>query len=101
MDWKKLYVGKVSKNEVMDAIQDPAWQETRIYMKGKSTEEKYGILERYVNNAKARLKADYEENGDRGWYEAECRMIDVQATNYITALSRGGLIKPSDYREEA
>jgi hypothetical protein len=30
--------------------------------------------------------------------EHEMRMVHVRITNYVTALSRGGIIKPEDYR---
>lgn len=80
MDWSKLYFGHVSVNEVKKYIPDPDWQAVRRSMKGTSLQNKYNTLKNwlFVNDSN--------------------RMSQVQVTNYVTALSRGGLIKPSDYR---
>lgn len=84
MDWRKLYFGKVSPNEVKLAINDFNWQKTRLSMKGKTLSEKYSILSNYYNKELAKGN--------------NIRLLQVRVTNYVTALSRGGLIKPSDYR---
>lgn len=90
MNWKALYFGKVSPQEVQEAIKDPVWQETRLEMKGRSLLEKYMILHAYLYTSLAETSDAHE-----------IRMIHVRVTNYVTALSRGGLIKPADYREVA
>lgn len=81
LDWHKLYFGKVHPEEVKEAIKDNEWQKTRISMKGVSLAEKYYILSNYYN-----------------LHKDEGRLVEVRVTNYVTALSRGGLIKPKDYR---
>lgn len=80
MDWTKVYFGHVSPSEVQKYIADDEWQKVRLSMKGVSTEQKYRTLCRYI---------DMDRND---------RARQVRVTNYVTALSRGGLIKPSDYR---
>lgn len=87
MNWRKLYFGRVSPMEVQIAVHNTEWQEIRISMKGMSLEDKYKTLETY-------LQRKEKENLD----EFELRMVHVRITNYVTALSRGGLIKPEDYR---
>lgn len=82
MDWKKLYFGKVGKNEVLEYVKDPNWQLIRLSMKGTTLQFKYDILCKYLEG---------REND---------RAVQVRITNYVTALSRGGLIKPSDYLGE-
>lgn len=89
LDWSKLYFGKVSPSEVQQAIKNNEWQETRTRMKGMSLSDKYKTLNSYYNKAIKEAKSDHAK-----------RMIKVRVTNYITALSRGGLIKPSDYKKE-
>lgn len=87
LNWRLLYCGHVSAHEVKEAINDDEWQELRISMKGASLDEKYSKLTAY----RALKVAQRLSN-------SEMRKVDVRITNYITALSRGGLIKPSDYR---
>ena len=79
MNWCKLYFGHVGKNEVAVAIADQQWQKVRLSMKGVSLQKKYDTLCEYLSIA------------------PEDRMYQVRVTNYVTALSRGGLIKPQDY----
>lgn len=83
LDWKKLYFGKVHPEEVAIYVKDVDWQKVRLYMKGKSLQEKYQILRNYYYS-------HLKEGGNRA--------VEVRITNYVTALSRGGLIKPEDYR---
>lgn len=87
MDWHKLYFGRVSPQEVQVAIRDAEWQRLRLRLKGTSLETKYNELGKYLEQELH--KADSPEVE---------RLIKVRVTNYVTALSRGGLIKPSDYR---
>lgn len=80
LNWKKLYFGHVPVVDVRKHTPQPGWQEIRIFMKGKSLEVKYGTLCRWL------LLNDFS-------YASR-----IQVTNYVTALSRGGLIKPEDYQ---
>ena len=86
LDWRSLYYGPVHPQEVAKAVADPIWQRIRLAMHGKPLETKYVILCGY--RAAMAKHASAEE-----W-----RMVEVRITNYVTALSRGGLIKPEDYR---
>ena len=89
LDWSKLYFGKVSPSEVQQAIKNKEWQDTRLKMKGMTLADKYKTLNSYYNKAIKEASSEYTK-----------RMVKVRVTNYITALSRGGLIKPSDYKKE-
>ena len=88
LDWSKLYFGKVSPSEVQEAIKNNEWQETRLKMKGMTLGEKYKTLNSYYHRAMQKATSEHSK-----------RMIKVRVTNYVTALSRGGLIKPSDYKK--
>ena len=94
LDWRSLYYGHVSPQEVAQAVKDPEWQALRRAMKGKSLETKYAMLKGYRATMIARLDANLDNNANVD----EWRMVEVRITNYVTALSRGGLIKPEDYR---
>lgn len=91
MDWHTLYYGHVSPQEVQKAVNDHEWQALRRAMKGKSLETKYAMLCGYRATMVSRLEAGHID--EDGW-----RMVEVRITNYVTALSRGGLLKPEDYR---
>lgn len=80
LDWKKLYFGTMSKTEVAVAVKDQDWQTVRLSMKGVSLQQKYDTLLWWLEKNEGKWKAK------------------VQITNYVTALSRGGLIKPEDYQ---
>lgn len=82
LDWKKVYFGKVSRKDIQKYVPDGEWQVVRYWMKGKALEQKYQALVDWLETC------NYSE------------AAKVQTTNYVTALSRGGLIKPEDYREE-
>lgn len=79
MDWKTLYFGHMHKDEVLRCVKDPEWQTLRIAMKGTTTEHKFHSLSAWLT------------------VKNYSREAQVQVTNYVTALSRGGLIKPADY----
>lgn len=84
MDWSKLFFGRVTKEEVVEyCVKDSEWQKLRVSMKGKSTAMKYDMLCDYLSKFEVPVP----------------RKVQVQVTNYTTALSRGGLIKPEDYRK--
>ncbi len=87
LDWHKLYFGHVSPEEVREAVKDEQWQQIRISMKNTSTEAKYKTLQAYLEFKEAMLVDEHE-----------MRLTKVRITNYVTALSRGGIIKPEDYR---
>lgn len=91
MDWHNLYFGHVSPQEVQEAVKDEEWQALRRSIKGLSLQDKYDSLIHYKWYMKRRLDT---EDFPRSWW----RMVEVRLTNYVTALSRGGLIKPEDYR---
>lgn len=80
MNWHKLYFGRVPVADMRKYTPDPAWQEVRVDMKGKSLAYKYSALSTWL------IRSDFS-------YASK-----IQVTNYVTALSRGGLIKPEDYR---
>lgn len=85
--WNTLYFGRVLRSEVQEAVLDKQWQQIRLMMKGMSVDDKYKTLHGYLE-----FKQDMLVD------EHEMRMVHVRITNYVTALSRGGIIKPEDYR---
>lgn len=87
LHWGVLYFGKIKQSEIREAIRDAQWQQIRLSMKGMSTEDKYKTLEGYLQFKRDMLVDEHE-----------MRMVHVRITNYVTALSRGGIIKPEDYR---
>lgn len=91
LDWRSLYYGHVESQEVAKAVKDYEWQALHRAMKGKSLETKYAMLKGYRATMIARLEAGRID-------EDEWRMVELRITNYVTALSRSGLIKPEDYR---
>jgi hypothetical protein len=60
-------------------VQDEIWQECRRDMKGLSTEDKLNVLDAY------RFNRDLIHNGLQ-------RRHEVQISNYLNALKRGGLL---------
>lgn len=95
LDWKKLYFGRVSRQEVAGAVCDVRWQAVRERMKNKSLEDKYKMLSVYL-----RGETLYAQHASLPEEEQKriLRMAQVRCTNYVTALARGRLIKPEDYR---
>lgn len=81
--WRNLYSGSVTAKEVQTYVKDPEWQCLRKSLKGTPLAYKYVALRDYLN----------ERIGSE-----EYRARQVRVTNYVTALSRGGLIKPEDYK---
>ena len=102
MDWHKLYFGRVSLDEIREAVKDAEWQKLRKEMKGRALAEKYDMLRRYYEETSERLTFDYLKGAyDRfpaGTYGHDMRMLQVRCTNYVAALARGGLIEPKAYR---
>lgn len=95
LNWGRLYFGHVYVSEVQKAIKDPEWQKLRKDLKGRSLEEKYERLLDYYQKELLGLGSLPDSE-----FWGALRMLQVRCTNYVTALSRGGLISPSDYREQ-
>lgn len=95
LNWRKLYFGCVSPEEVQEAVKDDRWQSIRRSMKGTSLEQKYTTLSNYLLGMRLEARRSGLSEEERNHM---LRMAYVRITNYVTALSRGGLIKPSDYR---
>lgn len=99
MDWHKLYFGKVTAKEVQEAIHDDLWQLLRKSMKGKTLKQKYEALNNYVESYLVDKSVfDKFPKGDQLKLTEHNRKVKVRVTNYVTALSRAGLIKPEDYK---
>lgn len=92
LDWRRLYFGHVSPQEVQEAIADDEWQQLRESIKGQPLEVKYSLLLNYYQR-KLRLVQLYTVDKEK-----EVRKLQVRLTNYVTALSRGGLILPEEYK---
>jgi hypothetical protein len=71
---------------IAEAIKDPAWQEFRLSMKGKTTDEKLSMLEEYYNEA----IDDFCTTPDC----TTCEDVEIRIDNYIKALCRGGQLDP-------
>lgn len=67
----------LSKSEIEVAVGNPGWQEFRVSLKGKSTQDKLKLLLQYYDDI-------YTQSGPA--------TKDVQVLNYLNALSRGGQI---------
>lgn len=89
MDWHTLYFGHVSPTEVHEAVKDPEWQALRASLIGTTLETKYNELQSYYSRERVKVAPNSQA----------ARYLEVRITNYVTALSRGGLLKPSDYRD--
>ena len=89
LDWKKLYFGRVSPKEVAQAVSDDRWQAVRKQMRGASLEDKFCVLVSYYDSTYRGLQ---ERSKYGGIDPDELRMLQVRCTDYVTALSRGGLI---------
>jgi hypothetical protein len=99
LDWSKLYFGHITQTEIRSAIADSYWQSLRKSLKGLTLEEKYdSLMNYYVRASEAYKKCIESDCIDSNVYTRAMRMLEVRITNYVTALSRGGLIKPEDYK---
>lgn len=96
MDWHRLYFGHVSPQEVAEAVRDAGWQHLRLKLKGLPTDYKWSFLNYYYNSESRRIRDD--NTVSEASKAHALRMLQVRVTNYVTALSRGGIIKPEDYR---
>jgi hypothetical protein len=73
--WDPLVFGTASPSAVQRAVADPSWQRLRRSLLGQPLETKFDALHAFLNAAP----------GDS--------LRQVCVTNYVHALSRGGLIK--------
>ncbi|HPS39827.1 MAG TPA: hypothetical protein PL124_10475 [Candidatus Cloacimonadota bacterium] len=73
-DWGKLHSGKLSWDQIEEAIQDPTWQYARKTMKGKPMTSKWRLCQDYLK---------IKSNG---------ALAKVAVTNYVNALKRAGLV---------
>lgn len=79
IDWKDLHSGKLSKADILptsEIIRDETWQQFRLSLKGRTTEDKLEHLKYWLEHGAS----------PKRWRE-------IQVTNYINALRRGGQIK--------
>ena len=99
MDWHKLYFGKVTAEEVRESVHDDLWQLLRKSLKGKTLEQKYEELTNYVKSylVDESVIEKFPKDDQLKLIEHN-RKVKVRVTNYVTALSRAGLILPEDYR---
>jgi len=74
LDWSKLHFGRITRQEIIQYCSGEDWQELRRRLKGLSLEEKYIQLIEWIRSHK------------------NSRAAQVQVTNYVNALKRGGLI---------
>ena len=74
LDWKSIHCGTISKEEIKQFCTQPDWQDLRLELKNKSLEEKFKALKSWL------------EKHNRS------RASQVQVTNYINALARGGMV---------
>lgn len=79
LPWHRLYYGPLKRADIMTAIRDEDWQVFRLKLKGKPLKRRFEML--------------------LSWVEVNRYSKDskIQVTNYVTALSRAGLIKPEHY----
>lgn len=75
-NWSNLHAGHITQEEINRYTPDEEWQEIRQELKGKTLQEKYDKLNRYLNR------------------KGNSRAAQVRVTNYINALARGGQISP-------
>jgi len=81
-----------TSRRIAQAVDDEDWQEFRVSMKGKSTEQKLRMLKKY----------DYEVHGGENAFSAldvvNCDYC-IRVDNYIKALCRGGQLYPGESLE--
>lgn len=71
--WRRT-VMSLTRDEIMQAVNDPKWQEFRLSLKGLPTYRKLIMLDEYLKTHTARVDK-------------------VRVDNYINALLRGGQLK--------
>lgn len=75
INWGSIHCGKITKEEITKHVVDSNWQKLRLHLKGKDLGYKYFCLCNWLHDNKS------------------SRSSQVQVTNYINALKRGGLVK--------
>jgi hypothetical protein len=80
MDWESLTFGRYGLKEILPAVRYNDWQEVRLWLKGKTLEQRYARLQEWIWTARG---------------PAELLRRQIQVTNYVNALRRGGMIAPS------
>ena len=75
LNWSALSYGPLARDEITVCVQDVEWQKTRRDLVGVPLDSKYFELRHWLRTRLYR------------------RSAQVQVTNYISALRRGGLIK--------
>ena len=75
LDWLALTTSPITRAEIVRYIPDEEWQALRVRLLNTSLIVKYAALREWLS-----------EHGNS-------RASQVQVTNYINALKRGGLIK--------
>lgn len=83
-EWRPK-VTPLTKDEIMEAVKDDAWQRFRLSLKGISTSDKLRKLSGY-------LQLQYYK------YGKVPRVEQVRVDNYINALLRGGQLVNRDGR---
>lgn len=71
--WRRK-VHSLTRDEIMQAVDDPKWQEFRLSLKGLPTHRKLIMLDEYLKT--------HTTNADT-----------IRVDNYINALLRGGQLK--------
>ena len=77
-DWESLRFPGVRRSEIAGAVADPEWQAFRVSLIGRTQTEKFLCLKGYVESKTVKGVVP--------------RRIQVQVTNYVNALARGGLL---------
>ena len=75
LNWSTLDYSPLTRAEISEAVLDPEWQDLRRRMLLTRLIVRYAALQRWLE------KHDYT------------RKSQVQVTNYVNALKRGGIIK--------
>ena len=75
LDWNALIFGSYPPSQIQWAVNDREWQTFRETLKGLPVSEKYEKLSYYL------FAKEYSPRSQ------------IQVTNYVNALKRGGLIK--------
>ena len=81
LDWMRLTFDKYPISVVLEAVKDSEWQELREYLKGKSLSARFMLLSTYLSSQK------YSDASK------------VRVTNYVNALRRAGMVKPSNAKK--
>jgi len=75
LDWNSIHAGKITQQEILRYCQGTGWQALRRMLKNTTLEEKFRKLKEWLS------------------LHSNSRAAQVQVTNYINALKRGGMIK--------